>query len=395
MAEEVNNRLWNGNYTKVLAANFCMYFAFYLITPLLPIYLSERFLSTKDTIGAVLSGYILLAFLIRPFSGYLADSFSRKRVLVFFAVTCFILFGGYLAASSLLMFTIVRTLHGGPFGGFTVANSTMAIDVLPSSRRTEGIGLYGISNNIGTALAPTVGILIYKYIGSFNIIFWLAFLVSFIGFYLTTRINPPQKEIKEEKFKLSLDRFFLKRGWIIAVNILFFGYCYGVLSSYLAIYGKEALGITGGTGAYFMLLSCGLILSRLYGRKSLKKGKLLSNALWGIIISTVGYTIFIVWSSPISYYGSALLIGLGNGHMWPAFQNMIINLAENNRRATANSTILTSWDLGMGIGILLGGIFSEKMGYTAAFYSSVFMHFAGLATYFVATKGHYKRNALR
>ena len=110
------------------------------------------------------------------------------------------------------MFTIVRILHGGPFGGFTVANSTMAIDVLPSSKRTEGIGLYGISNNIGTALAPTVGILIYKYIGSFNVIFWLA------------------------------------------------------------------------------------------------------------------------------------------------FQNMIINLAENNRRATANSTILTSWDLGMGIGILLGGI---------------------------------------
>ena len=64
-----------------------------------------------------------------------------------------------------------------------------------------------------------------------------------------------------------------------------------------------------------------------------------------------------------SYYGSALLIGLGNGHMWPAFQNMTINVAHNNRRGTANSTILVSWDLGMGLGILVGGIVAELLGY--------------------------------
>ena len=160
--EKKLERLWNRNYWKVMTANFTMSFAFYLLTPLLPLYLSETFGSTKDMIGLVLSGYTLTALLVRPFSGFIVDSFPRKRVLMVCLLLYFVCFGGYLLVSSLLLFAIVRTLHGGPFGASTVANSTMAIDVLPSSRRTEGIGYYGISNNIATAIAPTIGVFVYR-----------------------------------------------------------------------------------------------------------------------------------------------------------------------------------------------------------------------------------------
>ena len=140
-------RLWNRNYCKVMVANFSLFFAFYVLTPLLPLYLSEHFGATKDVIGLVLSGYTVTALLFRPFSGYVVDSFPRKKVLMLCFGTFSIFFAGYLAASTLLLFMVVRTLHGGPFGALTVANSTVAIDVLPSSRRTEGIGYYGLSNN--------------------------------------------------------------------------------------------------------------------------------------------------------------------------------------------------------------------------------------------------------
>ena len=43
-------KLWNRNYCKVMAANFSLFFAFYLLTPLLPIYLSENFGASKDMI---------------------------------------------------------------------------------------------------------------------------------------------------------------------------------------------------------------------------------------------------------------------------------------------------------------------------------------------------------
>ena len=117
-------KLWNANYWKVMIANFTLSFAFYLLTPLLPLYLSEHFGATKDLIGFVLSGYALTALLVRPFSGYLADSFPRKKVLLVSFFLYFILFGGYLAAGTVLLFAIVRTLHGGPYGAATVANST-------------------------------------------------------------------------------------------------------------------------------------------------------------------------------------------------------------------------------------------------------------------------------
>ncbi len=387
------DKLWNANYCKVMAANFSLFFAFYVLTPLLPLYLSEHFGATKDVIGLVLSGYTVTALLFRPFSGYVVDTFPRKTVLIICYSAFAIFFAGYLAASTLLLFLIVRTLHGGPFGGLTVANSTVAIDVLPSSRRTEGIGYYGLSNNLAMAIAPTIGIFVYQWSGSFELLFWIALAVAFGGLLVDSMVKVPEKEIVRNKAKLSWDRFFLVRGWLLGLNMVAFGFSFGVLSNYLAIYGKEVMGITGGTGTYFMLCSVGLILSRIQGGKALRKGRLTYNAGSGMVISLIGYTLFILVPNMVGYYASALLIGLGNGHMWPAFQNMTINVASNNQRGTANSTILISWDIGMGLGILLGGVIAELISYGAAFWTVVLVNGAGVALFFLATKQFFlKRN---
>ena len=402
-----NERLWNLNYCKVMTANFSLFFAFYVLTPLLPLYLSEHFGATKDVIGLVLSGYTITTLLFRPFSGYFVDSFPRKTVLMISFAAFSIFFAGYLAASTLLLFTIVRTLHGGPFGALTVSNATVAIDVLPSSRRTEGIGYYGMSNNLAMAIAPTIGIFVYRWTHSFELLFWIALVVACLGWLTDATVTLPAKEIQRNKSKLSLDRFFLIRGWLLGLNMVAFGFCFGVLSNYLAIYGKEQLGITGGTGTFFMLCSIGLILSRLQGGKALRNGRLTFNAGSGMCISLVGYTIFIllptlahIFHQPLSlftlvgYYGCAILLGLGNGHMWPAFQNMTICVAPNNQRGTANSTILISWDIGMGLGILLGGIIAEHLGYNAAFWSVAFVNALGVALFFLATKSFFLRRNL-
>ena len=369
-----------------MVANFTLFFAFYILTPLLPLYLSEHFGATKDVIGLVLSGYTITALMIRPLSGYLVDSFPRKLVLMASFGAFAIFFAGYLAASTLLLFTIVRTLHGAPFGTLTTANATVAIDVLPSSRRTEGIGYYGLSNNLAMALGPTIGIMIYQLTNSFEFIFWLALIVAFAGLITDATVKLPMKEIVRNKQKLSLDRFFLIRGWLLGLNMVSFGFSFGVLSNYLAIYGKEVMGITGGTGTYFMLCSVGLMLSRLQGSKALREGRVTFNAGSGMVISLIGYTLFILVPNDIGYYGSALLIGLGNGHIWPAFQNMTINVAGNNQRGTANSTILISWDIGMGLGILLGGVIAELLGYSAAFWTVVLVNSSGVLCFFLATK---------
>ena len=379
-------KLWNTNYIKVMTTNFLLYFAFYLLTPLLPLYLSETFGATKDTIGIVLSGYTVAALIIRPFCGYVVDSFSRKKVLMICLSAFAIFFAGYIAASTILMFAICRTLHGAPFGAVTVANSTCAIDVLPAERRNEGIGLYGLSNNFAMAIAPTIGIYLHNLTSSYMLLFWIAFLVAILAVVISITIHLPEKEILRNKEKLSLDRFFLTRAWLLAINIAMFGFCWGVLSNYLAIYSKEVLDITGGTGTYFALLSIGLFASRLQGRKALSKGLITHNAAEGMLISLVGFTIFVAIPHPVAYYLSALLIGLGNGHLYPAFLNMFIQVARHDQRGTANSSILTGWDLGFGIGCLLGGIVSEHFGYTTTFWIVAIENALSVLLFFLASR---------
>ncbi len=378
-----------------MTGNFMMFFSFYLIAPILPIYLDSEFAADKDTIGLVLSGYVVAALLVRPFSGFIMDSFDRKKVLMLCFFFFFILFTGYVWAVSLWMFAFVRTLHGLPFGATTVANSTVAVDVLPSSRRNEGMGFYGLSNNLAMATAPTAGIYVYSVTGDFRLLFWISLVAAGLGFLAASSIKPRGRLKVANKPKMSLDHFFLSRGWLLAVNIMLFGLCWGVMSNYVAIYSREEFGITDGSGIFFAVIATGLVVSRLYGAKSLREGKLTENALQGAALSSVGLTLFALSSETWAYYLSALLLGLGNGRMYPAFLNMFISMARNDQRGTANSTILTSWDLGMGIGILAGGLLMEYVSYPAMFRFTASCQVAGTLLLLFFTRRFYLKRKLR
>ena len=392
----MTEKLWNSNYLKIWTGNFLLNFSFTLIVPLLPLYLSETFGASNDTIGMALAGYTLMALVIRPFSGYVVDNYPRKAVLIVCNFLFFLLFFGYIIAGSLTLFTIFRTLHGAPFGATTVAASTVAIDVLPSSRRTEGIGYYGLSNNLATALGPVLAIyMLQAFEGDFHALFWISTAFSLAGLLIDASIKLPAREFRPERKVISLDRFFLLIGWREAVAIVCYAFSYGVVSTYVAIYGKEELEITGGTGIFFTLFAVGLIVSRLTGAKALRQNRVTYNASVGTVAAMCGYLLFAAVHNPVGYFASAFIIGLGNGHMYPAFQNMFINLAENSQRGTANSSILTSWDAGLGLGVLFGGMLSEHFGYHSSFWAALAVNAAGVAWYFVFARQHFESNKLR
>ncbi len=397
MEHEKNIRepLWNSNYLKVWSANFMIFFSFMLLTPLLPLYLADTFHADKELIGWVLSGYTLTALLIRPFSGYLVDTFPRRTVLLVSYLLFALLFAGYLVAGSLLLFAIVRTLHGAPFGASTVSNSTVAIDVLHPTRRAEGIGYYGLSNNIATAIGPTVALFIYGLCHNYDVLFWIALVVALIGFGINSSLDLKPRPAVADKPPLSLDRFLLLQGWSLGICMVGFAISYGILSTYLAIYGKEELGITSGSGLFFMLLSFGLIGSRLVGSRTLRRGLILQNAAVGVTIALCGYLLFAAVHASWAFYGAALIIGLGNGHLFPAFQTMFLNLATNEQRGTANSTFLVSWDIGIGIGIILGGSIAEHLGYHSAFWVAAAANAVSVVTFFLHSRLHFQHHKLR
>ena len=85
----MKDRLITPSYCFILAANFLLYFGFWLMMPVLPFYLTEVFGADKFTMGLVLSCYTIAALCIRPFSGYLLDTFARKPLylLAYFIFT--------------------------------------------------------------------------------------------------------------------------------------------------------------------------------------------------------------------------------------------------------------------------------------------------------------------
>lgn len=416
------DKLWNKNYNSVLAGNFLMFFSFQMLVPMLPLYLTDRFGATKEEIGVVLAGYVVAALVIRPFSGYVVDTFDRRKVLLLCYALFAAFFSGYLLAGSMVLFAIVRILHGGPFGAATVANSTAAIDVLPPSRRAEGIGFYGLAGNLAMAIGPVIGLSIYHGTGNYNTIFCLCLGTSLVGLYVMYKVKglhnvqrtkdnvPCTKDnvpctnlsiIAEDQEarvvtskKISLDSLFLTNAVPEVVSMVCYAFSYGVVSTYVAIYAKDELGVRSGTGLFFTLLAIGLILSRFQGARALRAGRIAHNADVGVCLSLVGILIFASLHYEFAMYVAAFTLGLGNGHMFPAYQNMFINMAPDTKSGTANSTIFISWDLGLGLGMLAGGVVAEHFGYHAAFWVAWLMNLSGVLLYALYGRKHYLNNKL-
>ena len=95
-SEEVSTSkpaLWTRNFVTVAAANFLLFFSFYQLLPILPLYIIEKFQTDNATAGFIISLYTIGALACRPFAGFLVDTLSRKPLYfwTFFAFTaCFL-----------------------------------------------------------------------------------------------------------------------------------------------------------------------------------------------------------------------------------------------------------------------------------------------------------------
>ena len=98
-AKEGRPRLWTPSFCAVAAGNFLLFFSFYLLLPILPMYVGETFGADKALTGMVLASYTIMALLVRPVSGYMVDSFPRKKLLII----CYTIFFAYIF--NILFFT--------------------------------------------------------------------------------------------------------------------------------------------------------------------------------------------------------------------------------------------------------------------------------------------------
>ncbi|MBR4118925.1 MAG: MFS transporter [Bacteroidales bacterium] len=391
-------RLFNRNFLLVLAGNFLLFFAFFTILPVLPLYMQQEYNATHTQIGVVLSLYTITALIIRPFAGFMLDSLPRRPMQLIFYGAFALLFCTYIIPGNIITFAVIRALHGLIFGFITVANSTVAIDVLHTSRRNEGIGYYGISNNLGMALGPTISFATYNFFGSYEALFLSAFVACTLGFIMVLMVRmskrvPAPKTISTSP--VSLDRFFLIKGTHESVTFMLLSFSYGILSTYLAVYARDEVGIENSTGPFFLLMALGLISARISNGPHLRKGRVIQLITTGMLGLFIGYAMFIFLTAPIAFYASAFVLGFSYGMICPPVQTMFVNLAPHERRSTANSTYLTSWDVGVGIGVVVGGAIADVHSYRAAYMLGVVLVAIALVQFRKVAAPYFIKNRLR
>lgn len=397
----MEERLFNRNYLLLCAANFLFFFSFYLLLPVLPFFIRDSFMADKSVVGAVISCYTLATLCVRPFSGYLMDTFKRKPVYVIGLSLFTLVFCGYIFAASVALLVMVRIMHGLAFGLSSVGGNTLVIDVVPSAKRGEGIGFFGVANNIAMAVGPMVGLFMYERL-SFNAIFIVCALCGVLAVILAspiqTKVRPPVK-----RPPVSLDRFVLKEGLPAGLSFALLAFAYGQISNYIAMYAQE-INLSISSGTFFMVYAVGLISSRLFSGRMVDRGKLIHTIILGFVIvciALLGLALCRVISEVapsmmlVYFLVIALICGLGFGTCFPTFNALFINLAPNSKRGTATSTYLTTWDLGLGIGIFSGGAIAEYLSFSAAYYVADAMVFLALLFFIIVVAPHYKRNKVR
>lgn len=366
----------------------------------MPLFIFEKFQTDNSTAGIVISLYTIGALACRPFAGFLVDTLSRKPLYfwTFFAFSlCFV---GYWAIGLLPLLAVIRFMHGVFFGISTTASNTVAIDALPASRRGEGIGYFGISVNLAFATGPMTGMFLYEGFGGHSV-FAISIALCVVGLVLVKTL-PVKPRPKVSRPPLSLDRFFLTRAVPQFLNFIFVGFAYGPVTNYIALYAKE-LDVSG-SGWFYALIAAGLILNRILTGRLIDRGWLTRLVGMGMTLNVFAYLLLancdalgslLHINSATFFFASAFLIGTSLGLIFPGYQTMCVNLARHDQRGTANSTYLSAWDVGIGIGILLGGSMASHFGMHRQVFMvcAVALFFANIM-YLAYTQKHYLKNKL-
>lgn len=398
----MKDKLVTSSYCFILAANFLLYFGFWLLIPVLPFYLSEVFSAGNSTIGIILSCYTVAALCIRPFSGYFLDSFARKPLYLMAYFIFMTMFAGYIIAGSLTLFIMFRIIQGVSFGMVTVGGNTVVIDIMPSSRRGEGLGYYGLSNNIAMAVGPMSGLFLHDAGMSFTTIFCCSLGSCMAGFVCASLVKTPYKPpVRREP--ISLDRFILLKGIPAGISLLLLSIPYGMTTNYVAMYAKQ-IGINATTGFFFTFMAIGMAISRIFSGKIVDRGKItqvISAGLYLVVFSffLLSACVYLIsWNNmvcTIVFFSVALLLGVGFGIMFPAYNTLFVNLAPNSQRGTATSTYLTSWDVGIGIGMLTGGYIAEVSTFDKAYLFGACLTIVSTLYFNGKVAPNYHKNKLR
>jgi len=367
--------MWNKDFILLILSNFLMYITYYAVLSALPIYLVSDLHATKSQVGVVVGAYTIASVLVRPFSGFTLDRFGRRTIFLLALVIYSLLFAGYLVAITITSIILLRFAQGLTWGFTTVSGSTIAVDIIPTSKRGEGIGYFALSTTLGMSVGPVIGLFICHQWG-YIAMFVSGFFISIASLACAYAVHLRKRFLVGKRIQFKGNSLFDKNSIRPSINVFIVMIAYGGLLSFIALYGRE-IGIQN-AALFFLIFSIGIAASRLTAGKVFDRNGPRKIITLCLILLIIGFPLLALAKNAVIFYISAIIIGFGNGVIFPTFQSMVNNLANARHRGAANSTLYTAVDLGMGIGMITAGLIAQYISISAIFAISSLVCTAGL-----------------
>lgn len=378
-------RLWTKDFIIVSVINFFVILIFYLLMVTIAPYAVHKFHASTSVAGLVSGIFIIGALIGRLVTGSRIGYLGSKKTLLIGVMLFIIATALYFVAMNLSLLLIIRLLHGIALGVASTATGTIIAQIIPSTRRGEGIGYFSLSAVLATAIGPFVGILFTQY-GDFKIMFMFNILLAVICLIIAFLVGASdyKSSVKDEQQAVkgfNLSNYLELKAIPISFVALVIGFSYSGVMSFLSFY-SEKIDLVKAGGFFFLVYAIMILLSRPFTGQ-LMDAKGANIVIYPcLVIFAIGMLLFSQAHNSMIFLVAGALMGLGYGNFNSVAQTIAIKVTPPQRLGLATSTYFILYDIGLGAGPYLLGFIVPLTGYRGLFLTMVFVILVSIILYY-------------
>ncbi|TMU87209.1 MFS transporter [Bacillus sp. BHET2] len=381
---QTESKLWTKDFTLMSIANFFIYLIFYLLLVTMAVYAVDEFGASESQAGLVTGIFIIGTLIGRLFLGRMITTIGNKKMLfvgmlAFIATSCL-----YFVESGISFLLLTRFLHGVALGMVSTATGTIVAEIIPGSRKGEGIGYYSMSITLATAVGPFFGIFLSQH-ASFKTIFAFCLALGVMSYVITLFVKIPvvKKAAKEsEKQRLRLSSFIEPKALPIALVVLLVSLAYSSVLSFINFYAID-IDLVEAASLFFVVYAVAILVSRPFTGRLMDAKGAKAVMLPAFVLFAVGLFLLSAAGNTMVLLLSGVLIGLGFGNMQSVTQAIAVKSVPPERVGLATSTYYISLDAGLGFGPYALGFLIPLSGYRSLYMMMGILVAATLVIYYV------------
>lgn len=355
---------------------------FYILAVTLPMFVTDTLHVGQNRIGLVMTVFIIAAVIFRPLAGKWLDELNRRTIL-FVSLGLFLLCTvSYLVVQQFAVLLAVRFVHGIGFGVAATATGAIAVELVPDSRKGEGVGYFSLFMSLAMVVGPFLGLTIMQHFTD-TVLFAVCSLLALLSFAcgMTVRIAKPVARKRTET--AAGWRKFIEPGALpISLTGSLLAFSYGAITTFLSVYAK-AIGLGAYASYFFMVFAATIVISRPFTGKLFDRSGPHLLVYPGFALFVLGMIVLSIARSPAAFLAAGGVLGLGFGALLPSFQTIAIQASPSYRRGLATSTYFLLFDTGYGIGSSVLGIVASHTSYSAMYFAAGLVVACSAVLYYV------------